>query len=115
VPSMTITNEPITLSDAIAKANSLYGLGLPLLKDLPSGTTLYAMWQISVTIQQPGPKSGELMVINATENFLLFGGLAGGVTLTVVQGDAKRMRPTAKLEIHSLNAKHRPRASRSRR
>jgi hypothetical protein len=89
-PSMTISNEPTTLSDAIAKANSLYNLGLPLLKDLPPGTTLYEMWQISVTIQQPGPKPDELMVISATESFPLFDGLSGGVTLTVIQGDTKR-------------------------
>jgi hypothetical protein len=116
-PSMTISNEPTTLSDAIAKANSLYNLGLPLLKDLPPGTTLYEMWQISVTIQQPGPKPDELMVISAAESFPLFDGLSGGVTLTVIQSDTKRARsdPSAKLEFHSLTAEHRPRASRSRR
>jgi len=115
-PAVRISNEPTTLSDAIAKANSLYNLGLPLLKDLPPGTALYQMWQIGVTIQQPGP-NGELMLIKAVSDFSLFGGLSAGVTLAVVQGDAKQRRRAvgARFEFQSLPAKPRARASRSRR
>lgn len=115
-PSVRISNEPTTLSDAIAKANTLYGLGLPLLNDV-KGTMFYEMWQLSVTIQQPGPNPGELMVITATEEFPLFGGLSADVTLNVVQGDAEAERPAARadLALQSIPSIPRPRASRARR
>ena len=115
-PSVRIINEPTTLSDAIAKANTLYGLGLPLLNDV-KGTMFYEMWQLSVTIQQPGPNPGELMVITANEEFPLFGGLSADVTLNVVQGDrkSKRRAGSAGRELQSFTAMHRPRALRPRR
>jgi hypothetical protein len=110
--AMTISNQSVTLSEAIAQANTLYELGLPLLKDLPSGTTIYAMWQISVTVQQPGPLPHELMLIRATEDFTLFDGLSAGVTLTIADGQPKRQAVTAPARP-SLRSKKRPRVARS--
>jgi hypothetical protein len=116
-PAPTISNQSTTLSEAIAQANALYGLGLPLLKDLPSGTTLYAMWQISVTVQQPGPNPGELMLISATDEFALFGGLSAGVTLTIADGETRAAprRALAAPAPKSFRAKQRPPATRARR
>jgi hypothetical protein len=71
---MARTNTP-TFNDAVLIANQDFHVGLPTSEDLQPGTTLYAMWQVPVTVEPPftgAPPPGLKMLVTAEGDFAIF-------------------------------------------